>query len=202
MSTTIKEKDWWTLFKYMSESKLKQRHNESVDIVPTEQEGFSYIQIHGTEFIQLKFEDKIGDDLINKLAKWSESRKGVEKISMSASDSDVVELKHLLLGRASAFVDYCSKSSNPLAEEALWGIWEVFEINWSKKPFIAPLFYYIWGWLQLELGKKGEIQMPRTQRYERQLKEYCRINGLTIVRVEYDSQENVRYFVKEKKNER
>ena len=35
MSNTIKEKDWWTLFKYMSESKLKQRHNEAVDIEPT-----------------------------------------------------------------------------------------------------------------------------------------------------------------------
>ena len=202
MSNTIKEKDWWTLFKHMSESKLKQRHNEAIDIKPAEEEGVSYIQIYGTEFIQLDFNDKIGDELINKVAKWSESRKGIEKVSMSASDADVVELKYLLLGRASEFVDYCSKSSNPLAEEALWGIWEVFEINWSKKSFIAPLFYHIWGWLQLELGKKGEIQMPRTQRYERQLKEYCRINNLSIVSVQYDSQENVRYLVKEKKNER
>ena len=202
MSTTIKEKDWWTLFKYMSESKLKQRHSEAVDTSPALNKEYQYIQIHGTDFVQLDFDDEIGDALINKVAKWSESRKGIEKISMSASDSDVVELKHLLLGRASTFVDYCYKSNNPLAEEALWGIWEVFEINWSKKPFIAPLFYHIWGWLQLELGKKGEIQMPRTQRYERQLKEYCRINNLSIVSVEYDSQENVRYLVKEKKNER
>ena len=150
----------------------------------------------------MDFDDEISDELINKVAKWSESRKGIEKISMSASDSDVVELKHLLLGRASTFVDYCYKSNNPLAEEALWGIWEVFEINWSKKSFIAPLFYHIWGWLQLELGKKGEIQMPRTQRYERQLKEYCRINNLSIVSVEYDSQGECQVSSKGEKNER
>jgi len=71
------------------------------------------------------------------------------------------------------------------------------ETKWSKKPFIAPLFYDIWGWIQLELGKEGESQMPITQRYERQLKEYCRLNQLSIERVKYDSQMNVRYLVKE-----
>ena len=101
MSTTIKEKDWWTLFKYMSESKLKQRHSEAVDTSPAFNKEYQYIQIHGTDFVQLDFDDEIGDALINKVAKWSESRKVIEKISMSASDSDVVELKHLLLGRAS-----------------------------------------------------------------------------------------------------
>ena len=107
--------------------KLKQRHNEAVDIEPAEEQGFSYLQVQGTEFIQLEFEDEIGDDLIDKVARWSESRKGVEKISMSVSDPDVVQLKTPSFRRASAFVDYCSKSSNPLAEEVLWGIWEVFK---------------------------------------------------------------------------
>ena len=62
---------------------------------------------------------------------------------------------------------------------------------------IAPLFYDIWGWIQLELGKNGECQMPRTQRYERQLEEYCRINKCIIIGKEYDSQINVRYLIKE-----
>ena len=39
--------------------------------------------------------------------------------------------------------------------------------------------------------------MPITQQYERQLKEYCKIHGLYIVNVEYDSQTNVRYLVTE-----
>ena len=37
------------------------------------------------------------------------------------------------------------------------GIWEVFEIHWSKKPFIAPLFYHIWGWPNLSWVKRIEI---------------------------------------------
>ena len=201
MSTNIQEKDWWTLFRYMSESKLKQRHSEAVDTSPALNREYQYIQIHGTDFVKLSFKDEIGDALIEKVANWSKSRKEVEKIGISPSDSDVSQLKHLLLGRASEFVDYCSKSSHPEAEEALWGIWDVFNVKWSKKSFIAPLFYDIWGWIQLELGKNGEIQMPRTQRYERQLKQYCKIHNLEIVKVEYDSQMNVRYLVKETKNE-
>ena len=31
MSKSIQEKDWWTMFTHMSESKLNQRHNEYVD---------------------------------------------------------------------------------------------------------------------------------------------------------------------------
>ena len=67
----------------------------------------------------------------------------------------------------------------------------------SKKSFIAPLFYDIWGWIQLELGKKGEQQMPRTQKYERQLTEYCKIHKFSIEDIRYDSQMNVKYLVKE-----
>ena len=201
MSTKIQEKDWWTIFTHMSESKLKQRHNEAVDKFETNEKGYFFIQIYGTDFIKLSFQDEIGDALIEKVANWSKSRKGIEKIGISPSDSDVSQLKHLLLGRASEFVDYCSKSNHPEAEEALWGIWDVFNVKWSKKSFIASLFYDIWGWIQLELGKKGEIQMPRTQRYERQLKQYCKIHKLEIMKVEYDSQMNVRYLVKEETNE-
>ena len=146
MSTKIQEKDWWTLFTHMSESKLNQRHNEAVDKFETNEKGYFFIQIQGTDFVKLSFKDEIGDALIEKVANWSKSRKGVEKIGISPSDSDVSQLKHLLLGRASEFVDYCSKSSHPEAEEALWGIWDVYNVKWSKKPFIAPLFYDIWGW--------------------------------------------------------
>ena len=197
MSKSIEEKDWWTLFTHMSKSKQKQRHNEYVDKHATNEEGYWFIQVHGTDYVKLEFKDKIGDVLIDKVAEWSRNRNTLHKIGISASDSDVIQLKNLLLGRASEFVDYCSKSKNPNAEEALWGIWNVVEIKWSKKSFIAPLFYDIWGWIQLELGKKGELQMPRTQQYERQLTEYCKIHGLYIVNVEYDSQTNVRYLVTE-----
>ena len=41
--------------------------------------------------------------------------------------------------------------------------------------------------------------MPNTQRHERQLKEYCRVHNMKIERIEYDSQENVRFLAKEKK---
>ena len=197
MSKNIQEKDWWTLFTTMSQSKLNQRHNEYVDKYPTNTEGYWFIQIHGTDFVQLEFSDEINDTLIEKVASWSVNRNKVNKIGISPSDSDVIQLKNLLLGRASDFVDYCSKSIHPQAEEALWGIWDIVETNWSKKSFIAPLFYDIWGWIQLELGKEGESQMPTTQRYERQLKEYCGLNQLSIERVKYDSQMNVRYLVKE-----
>tara|TARA_B100000575_G_scaffold217286_1_gene177921 strand:+ start:980 stop:1144 length:165 start_codon:yes stop_codon:yes gene_type:complete len=54
-----------------------------------------------------------------------------------------MELKHFLLGRASKLVDYCSKSKHSDAKEALLGIWDVFNVKWSKKSFIAPLFYDI-----------------------------------------------------------
>ena len=201
MSTKIQEKDWWTIFTHISESKLKQRHNEAVDKFKTNEKGYFFIQTYGTDFVKLSFQDEIGEALIEKVANWSKSRKGVEKIGISPSDSDVSQLKHLLLGRASEFVDYCSKSNHPEAEEALWGIWDVFNVKWSKKSFIAPLFYDIWGWIQLELGKEGERQMPRTQRYERQLKQYCKIHKLEITKVEYDGQMNVRYLVKEESNE-
>jgi len=197
MSKSIQEKDWWTLFANMSKSKLNRRHNEYVDKYPTNTEGYWFLQIHGTEFIQLEFKDKIGDILIDKVASWAKKRKNTNKIGYSVSDGDVIELKNLLLGRASEFVDYCSKSKNPNAEEALWGIWDVVEVKWSKKSFIAPLFYDIWGWIQLELGKKGEQQMPRTQKYERQLTEYCKIHKFSIEDIRYDSQMNVKYLVKE-----
>ena len=197
MSSSLQEKDWWTLFTHMSEAKLKQRHDEAVNKYPAKIRNQFYIQVYGTDFVQLSFDDTISDKLIVKVANWSRSRKKVDKIGVSPSDNDVKELKYLLLGRASKFVDYCSKSKHPDAEEALWGIWDVFNVKWSKKSFIAPLFYDIWGWIQLELGKKGECQMPRTQRYERQLEEYCRINKCTIIGKEYDSQINVRYLIKE-----
>lgn len=197
MSKSIQEKDWWTMFTHMSESKLNQRHNEYVDKHATNAEGYWFIQVHGTEFVQLKFQDEIGEALIEKVAKWAESRKGEDKVGISPSDGDVIQLKNLLLGRASEFVDYCSKSKYPKAEDALWGIWDVVEAKWSKKSFIAPIFYDIWGWIQLELGKKGERQMPRTQQYERQLKEYCKVNKFSIEDIRYDSQMNVKYLVKE-----
>ena len=197
MSKSIQEKDWWTMFTHMSESKLNQRHNEYVDKHATNAEGYWFIQVHGTDYVKLEFKDVISDLLIEKVAEWSRNKNTLNKIGISTSDSDVIQLKNLLLGRASEFVDYCSKSKNPNAEEALWGIWEVVDINWPKKSFIAPAFYDIWGWIQLELGKKGEQQMPITKQYERQLKEYCRINKLNIQSVKYDSQMNVRYLVRE-----
>ena len=197
MSNSIQEKDWWTMFTHMSESKLNQRHNEYVDKHATNAEGYWFIQVHGTDYIKLEFKDDIGDLLIEKVAEWSRNRNTLNKIGISASDSDVIQLKKLLLGRASEFVDYCSKSKNPNTEEALWGIWDVMETKWSKKSFIAPLFYDIWGWIQLELGKKGEQQMPITQQYEKQLKEYCKVNKFSIEDIKYDSQENVKYLVKE-----
>ena len=197
MSKSIQEKDWWTMFAHMSQSKLNQRHNEYVDKYPTNAEGYWFIQIHGTEFVQLKFKDEINETLIQHVSKWSEKRENTRKIGYSTSDSDVLELKNLLLGRASDFVDFCSKSNHPKAEQALWGIWEVVDIKWPQKSFIAPAFYDIWGWIQLELGKKGEQQMPRTQQYERQLKEYCKVNKFSIEDIRYDSQMNVKYLVKE-----
>ena len=197
MSKSIQEKDWWTMFAHMSQSKLNQRHNEYVDKYPTNAEGYWFIQIHGTEFVQLKFKDEINETLIQHVSKWSEKRENTRKIGYSTSDSDVLELKNLLLGRASDFVDFCSKSNHPKAEQALWGIWEVVDIKWPRKSFIAPAFYDIWGWIQLELGKKGEQQMPRTQQYERQLKEYCKVNKFSIEDIRYDSQMNVKYLVKE-----
>ena len=197
MLKSIQEKDWWTMFTHMSESKLNKRHNEYVVRHATNAEGYWFIQVHGTDFVKLEFKDNISDLLIEKVAEWSRNRNNYKKIGISASDSDVIQLKNLLLGRASEFVDYCSKSKNPNAEEALWGIWDVVEVKWPKKSFIAPLFYDIWGWIQLELGKKGEQQMPITQQYERQLKEYCEVNKFSIKDIRYDSQMNVRYLVKE-----
>ena len=197
MLKSIQEKDWWTMFTHMSESKLNQRHNEYVDKHATNAEGYWFIQVHGTGYVKLEFKDDISDLLIEKVAEWSRNRNTFNKIGISASDSDVIQLKNLLLGRASEFVDYCSKSKNPNAEEALWGIWDIVEVKWSKKSFLAPLFYDIWGWIQLELGKKGEQQMPITQQYERQLKEYCEVNKFSIKDIRYDSQMNVRYLVKE-----
>ena len=197
MSKSIQEKDWWTMFAHMSQSKLNQRHNEYVDKYPTNTEEYWFIQIHGTEFVQLKFKDEINETLILHVSKWSEKRENTKKIGYSTSDSDVLELKNLLLGRASDFVDFCSKSNHPKAEQALWGIWEVVDIKWPQKSFIAPAFYDIWGWIQLELGKKGLQQMPRTQQYERQLKEYCKVNKFSIEDIRYDSQMNVKYLVKE-----
>ncbi|MDA8753576.1 hypothetical protein N9N24_03670 [Candidatus Marinimicrobia bacterium] len=197
MSKSIQEKDWWTMFAHMSQSKLNQRHNEYVDKYPTNAEGYWFIQIHGTEFVQLKFKDDINETLIQHVSTWSEKRENTKKIGYSTSDSDVLELKNLLLGRASDFVDFCSKSNHPKAEQALWGIWEVVDIKWPQKSFIAPEFYDIWGWIQLELGKKGLQQMPRTQQYERQLKEYCKVNKFSIEDIRYDSQMNVKYLVKE-----
>ena len=110
------------------------------------------------------------DKIIEPIIKENNGRI-IKKIGISQSDSDVVQLKHLLLGRASQFIEYSSKSDHPQAEDALWAIKEGFDVRWSKKSFVAPIVYYIWGWLQLELGKEGEKQMPRTQRHERQLSE-------------------------------
>ena len=197
MSKSIQEKDWWTLFTNMSQAKINQRHNEYVDKYPTNTDGYWFLQIHGTEFVQLQFKEKINDILIDKVATWAKKRSDTNKIGYSTSDKDVIELKNLLLGRASDFVDYCSKSNHLKAEQALWGIWEVVDIKWPQKTFIAPAFYDIWGWIQLELGKKGEQQMPRTQQYERQLKEYCKVNKFSIEDIRYDSQMNVKYLVKE-----
>ena len=196
-NTQIEHKDWWRLFTHMSEKKLKIRHRESIDKYPTDIENEFYIQAYGTEFVQIDYQFDISDRLIEQVAKWGENRRIIKKIGISQSDSDVVQLKHLLLGRASQFIEYSSKSDHPQAEDALWAIKEVFDVRWSKKSFVAPIFYNIWGWLQLELGKEGEKQMPRTQRHERQLSEYSRINNYKVLNIEYDSQKNVRYLIRD-----
>ena len=49
----------------------------------------------------------------------------------------------------------------------------------------------------LNLGKIGRYKAFDTQRYERQLKQYCKIHKLEIMNLEYDSQMNVRYLVKD-----
>ena len=196
-NTQIEHKDWWRLFTHMSEKKLKIRQRESIDKNPTDIENEFYIQAYGTEFVQIDYQFDISDRLIEQVAKWGENRRIIKKIGISQSDSDVVQLKHLLLGRASQFIEYSSKSDHPQAEDALWAIKEVFDVRWSKKSFVAPIFYNIWGWLQLELGKEGEKQMPRTQRHERQLSEYSRINNYKVLNIEYDSQENVRYLIRD-----
>ena len=201
MSTTAQKKDWWELFTYMSKSKSKQRHTEAVNTYPANDKNQFYIQVYGTEFVQLSFQEDIGERLIERVAKWARDRRHIKKLTMGAHDNDVIELKHLLLGRASQFVEYCSTSDHPDAEDALWGIFDVHDIHWPKSSFTAPVFYDIWGWIQLELKKEGEFQMPGTQSCERQLREYCRVFHLTIIKIEYDSQRNVRYLVKEDNNE-
>ena len=71
-------------------------------------------------------------------------RRHIKKLTMSAQDSDVIELKHLLLGRASQFVEYCSTSDHPDAEDALWGIFDVHDIHWPK-VHLPRLFFMIYG---------------------------------------------------------
>ena len=83
MSHKIKEKDWWLLFNHMSESKLKQRHEEYVDIIETNKKEYWFIQIHNTSFVKLKFEDDINDNLIEKVANWAKKRNNTSKIGIS-----------------------------------------------------------------------------------------------------------------------
>ena len=154
--------------------------------------------------MQLEFEHGIGNELVKQVVQWSRDREKVESRQIiSSSDSDVVQLKHLLLGRARQFIDFCvsDKSIEPESTIAQLGISDVVLDPWPKKSFAAPVYYHIWGWLQLELGKQGEQQMPITLKRERQLSEYCRINDLLIKKKEYDSQLNVRYLVKDKNHE-
>jgi len=193
-----KEKDWWTIFTHMSEEKLKQRHREAIEIYPSSFPSQFYIQVKGTEFIQLDFEHEIGNELVKQVAQWSRDREKMDsRLSISSSDSDVLRLKHLLLGRAKEFIDFCisEDSIEPEATIAQFGICDVLVDTWPKKPFLAPLYYDIWGWLQLELGKEGEQQMPITRKRERQLDECCRLYNYQVIAKEYDSQTNVRYLV-------
>ena len=62
----------------------------------------NFIQVNGTDFVQLDhFEHEIGNELVKQVVQWSRDREKVESRQIiSSSDSDVVQLKHLLLGRA------------------------------------------------------------------------------------------------------
>ena len=204
MSTNTNQQDWWDIFTHMSVEKLKQRHRSEIEMYPSSFSNQFYIQVKGTKFVQLEFEHGIGNELVKQVVQWSRDREKVESRQIiSSSDSDVLQLKHLLLGRAKQFIDFCvsDKSIEPESTIAQLGISDVVLDRWPKKSFAAPVYYHIWGWLQLELGKKGEQQMPITLKRERQLSEYCRINNLFIKKKEYDSQLNVRYLVKEKNHE-
>ena len=82
MSTTTQKKDWWELFTYMSKSKLKQRHTEAVNTYPANDKNQFYIQVYGTEFVQLSFQEDIGERLIERVAKWARDRRHIKKLTM------------------------------------------------------------------------------------------------------------------------
>ena len=204
MSLNTNQKDWWETFAHMSVDKLKKEHKLEIEVYSSSSSNQFYVQVKGTKFVQLEFEHGIGNELVKQVVQWSRDREKVESRQIiSSSDSDVVQLKHLLLGRVQEFIDFClsDQSIEPESTLAQLAITDVLLYHWPKKLFAAPVYYHIYGWLQLELGKRGEQQMPITLKRERQLNEYCRINDIVIKNKEYDSQLNVRYLVKEKNHE-
>ena len=97
MSTKIQEKDWWTLFTHMSESKLKQRHNEDVNKFETNEKGYFFIQIYGTDFVKLSFQDEIGEALIEKVAKTKKKAQEIKKEYFKREGIQSVEITKNIL---------------------------------------------------------------------------------------------------------
>ena len=148
MSTNTNQQGLWDIFTHISVEKLKQRHRSEIEMYPSSFSNQFYIQVKGTKFVQLEFEHGIGNELVRQVVQWSRDREIVESRQIiSSSDSDVVQLKHMLLGRARQFIDFCvsDQSIEPESTLAQLAITDVLLYHWPKKSFAAPVYYHIWG---------------------------------------------------------
>ena len=104
----------------------------------------------------------IGPDLATFVAKWGEYHKYMGSYWGSSR-----VLRWALSGRAEKFMRYVNSEAGPVAKAASEAVMVIYRKPWPHNAVCGPMFYAMWGWLQLELRKPGE-RRPKSMR-EQQL---------------------------------
>jgi len=144
----------------------------------------------------------LNPQLVAWLADWTNYRQLLNKTAgCSSNDWDVRFLRLMLKGNVKDFVHYCKKYPTDQSKLALSGIMAVYDYQWPHSSVTGYIFGYMWGWLQLELEKRGESK-PMTEKEQRDgLTKSAAENGQIIYRFTYDGFGGVQAIMKENENE-
>ncbi len=140
----------------------------------------------------------INQQLVEWMADWALYRQLLNKnYGGGTHDWDVRFLRLMLKGKVKDFVHYCKKYPGEKTNLALSGIMSAYDYKWPHSSVTGYIFWYMWGWLQLELEKPGE-EKPNTEEEQREfLIKDAKENGKKIDRFIYDGFGGVKAIHKE-----
>lgn len=133
----------------------------------------------------------VGPELVCDIADWGlwMADRGA---SAATDDWHVEYLQWALRGRCREFALYCWDSKPPKAHEALEALCKVYNFTWPHNASCGYIFHAIWGWLQLELEKPGEVKPPSVQEQMAHLEKVLGEQGVPIVGWDFDGFGGVR----------